>query len=186
MTSRDPGPPPTWRIVVAFGVVIALAGALFLESGGDAETVTAGTGPVSGSTTSVAADTTDPSTTVAPIDPVDRLIADTERALVAWGVFAATGELAAVAATFADGPQLAQLRSEAVGLSESAPGLPAFEFDMTQAEIRNVSADAAVVRSSIRMTRPDTEPAAFDWDIEMRWDESGGRWRLWTVSTVDG
>ena len=86
---------------------------------------------------------------------------------------------------FAEGPQLAQLRNEAEGLRNSGPGLPPFDFALLDPALTDVGESRAIVRSGIRMTRPDTEPADFRWDIEMVWDQIAERWRLYTVATVE-
>ncbi len=167
--------PPTWRIIVAFGVVLALAAALVVVTQGSADTIAA----------PGREETSTPSPAETSPDQAATIVADTEAALRAWGWFAATGEIAAVEGVFAEGPQLAQLRNEAEGLRNSASGLPPFDFALVEPALTDVGESRAVVRSSIRMTRPGTEPADFRWDIEMTWDQAAERWRLYTVATVE-
>jgi hypothetical protein len=99
-------------------------------------------------------------------------------------VFAATGELDEVSATFAEGPQLEQLRSEAIDRTATAPGLPAFRFAMSDSDVIALDGEVASVRTAVTMSRPGTDPSDFRWQIELRWDGDRGRWMLYTVATV--
>lgn len=176
-TSRSAAP-PTWRVFVAFGVMLALAVALVVVSRPGAGEQPVGLAPLA------PADSNPPARTPAPA-ATDRLLEDAASAMAAWGLFAATGDLEAVSATFAEGPQLEQLRAEAAERSANGPGLPAFEFALSESDVVTADGQTAVIRSTIEMSRPGTEPAEFRWDIEMRWDTEAGRWLLYTVSTVE-
>jgi hypothetical protein len=166
--------------MTAFGVMLALAAALVLVSRAEPEGVAA----TPSSVASTQAVETTASAVTSSVAGESRVLSDAAEALAAWGVFAATGDLDPVFASFAEGPQLDQLLAEAPDRRISGPGLPAFEFEMSNTSIMAVTDDAATVQSSIEMTRPGIDPAQFRWEIELRWDPEDERWRLYTVSTI--
>lgn len=179
--SPAPAGPPTWRLGVAFGVVALLLAALILVTRADADPAAAhavATTPER-ATTSLEAPVSSGS-----VPDADRVLAHTDEALAAWGLFAATGELDDVEATFAGGPQLEQLRSEAPDRVASGPGLPAFDFAMSDSEVVNVDGNVASVRTAVTMARRGADTAEFFWQIDLRWDEDRSRWMLYTVATV--
>jgi hypothetical protein len=183
VTVRPPAVQPTtppWRVFVAFAVVLVLALALIVVSRSDAET---NAGPAAPPPPVTSTTTQAPSTT---LDRDALLLGQTQDALDAWGEFAATGDVDAVREMFLAGPQLDQLQTEAGDAGATWPGLPAFQFALTDTTISRMTEDAAVVRASIAMSRPGTTTTAFRWDIEMRWDDTSERWRLYTVSTPEG
>lgn len=107
--------------------------------------------------------------------PPEELAAAAE-ALAAWGRWAGDGDLSHLDATFADGPQLAQIRREDAAL---VPG-EWYEFYL---EAGRVIAPG-VVRGTVILSREGEPEQRFDWDIELV--EVDGVWRLWTVRTADG
>ncbi len=165
-------------MVVAFGVIVVLAVALLLVSRSDREVAATEASPFPAAP---------PTSTAPPTASPDesQILPHAAEALSAWGLFAATGDLDEVYATFAPGPQLDQLEAEAPDRSASAPGLPAFEFTMSDSAVVTSDATSATVRTSIRMTRSGSEPADFRWELVMRWDEPRRRWMLYTVSTIE-
>jgi len=95
-------------------------------------------------------------------------------ALEAWGRWAGDGDLGHLAETFADGPQLAQLRREDAGI---VPG-PPYAFVLTGGELIG----PGLVRGTVVLGREGEAEQRFSWDIELV--EIDGVWRLWTVRTT--
>lgn len=109
---------------------------------------------------------------VAGRDKTEGEIEAAQRALNAWGLFAGDGDTARLQQTFADGPQLAQLRSEVI-----EAGAP-YTFALSDAE---VTAPGFVV-GTVTVSRPGESVQSFHWEIELRSTDTG--WKLWTVRTV--
>lgn len=178
-----------WRMVVAFTVLLLLLTALVVVSRSDPDTSETAAAPTQDTPVPTAGRATT-SSSIAPqpqSSPEEVLLEHTQDALDAWGVFAATGNLDVVRETFGAGPQLEQLRSEAEHPDAVWPGLPAFRFAIAGSSVSSLNEEAALVRVSIEMSRePGVTADAFSWDIEMRWDGAEERWRLYTVSTVEG
>ncbi len=185
--------PPTWRVMAALGLVGLLLAALVAVNGrgvGDVSVAAASREPVDEPAAEPASSSAVPSAPVSapkegiPAD-VARVDRDLEAALSAWGVFAATGDLAAVDGVFAaDGPQYAQLQSEVADRLANAPGLPAFDFTMAEAEVVTRSPTAVVLRGDVVVQRVGLAAESYRWDVELRWDGTTGRWLLWTVSAA--
>ncbi len=100
-------------------------------------------------------------------------LAGAEAALAAWGLWAGDGDLAHLEGTFADGPQLAQIRSEDPTI---VPGDP-YHFVLSDARV----VEPGLVRGTVMLTRPGEVEQHFQWDLELI--EVDGVWRLWTVRT---
>ncbi|CAN5319846.1 hypothetical protein BH18ACT5_BH18ACT5_19800 [soil metagenome] len=94
-------------------------------------------------------------------------------ALEAWGSWASDGDLAHLESTFADGPQLAQIRKEDASI---VPG-EAYEFFLVDGEV----IEPGVVRGMVVLNRPGEAEQRFRWDLELV--QVDGEWRLWTVRT---
>jgi hypothetical protein len=105
-------------------------------------------------------------------DKTEDEIEAAQRALTAWGLFAGDGDTSRLQQTFEDGPQLAQLRSEAIDAG------PPYTFTLSEAV---VTAPGFVV-GTVTVSRPGEIVQTFRWEIELRPTESG--WKLWTVRTV--
>lgn len=200
------GPPP-WRIVAALVFVAALVVALVAVGGSDeassgpaatststsvaiadvpvttvVETVTPTTQPQDGQSPSTVTSGDDTPPGGAPLEDAE---GDLAAALEAWGLFAATGDISAVAGFFApSGPQYAQLVSEVEDRVANAPGLPAFDFVMEQPTEVARTEGSVVYRGEVRIERPGVEPEVFLWDVEMRREPDTSRWLLWTVSSA--
>ena len=94
-------------------------------------------------------------------------------ALEAWGEWAGDGDFSHLEDTFADGPQLAQLRREDPAIEPGAP----YSFVLEDGEL----VEPGVVRGTVVLSRPGETKQRFHWDLELV--EADGRWRLWTVRT---
>lgn len=109
---------------------------------------------------------------VAGRDKTEGEIEAAQHALTAWGLFAGDGDTSRLPQTFADGPQLAQLRSEVIDAG------PPYAFALSEAE---VTAPGFVV-GTVTVSRPGEIVQTFRWEIELRLTDTG--WKLWTVRTV--
>ena len=118
--------------------------------------------------------------------PDQRVIADGERALADWGVFAVTNDLGSVKDSFwANGPQYKQLAKEAKTRKRIGP--PPYTRTMTGVRVLKPREDQRILRGRVEMTRPGEKPQTFNWDVWLKVDPaSGGRWRLWTVGNTAG
>jgi hypothetical protein len=116
-----------------------------------------------------------------------RAIADGQRALADWGVFAVTNDLGQVKDTFwANGPQYRQLAREARARKKPI-GPPPYTVTMSGVQVLKPRPDQRVLRGRVQMTRPGERPQAFNWDVVMQLDQAaGGHWRLWTVRPAAG
>ena len=117
--------------------------------------------------------------------PDQRVIADGERALADWGVFAVTNDLGSVKDSFwANGPQYKQLAKEAKTRKRIGP--PPYKMTITDVKVITPRPDQRVLRGKVLMTRPGEQPQTFNWDVWLQQDQAAdGRWRLWTVRTTD-
>jgi hypothetical protein len=118
--------------------------------------------------------------------PDRRVIADGEKALADWGVFAVTNDLGTVKESFWDnGPQYRQLAKEAKTRKKIGP--PPYTMTMTGVRVLKPSEDQRILRGKVQMSRPGEEPQTFNWDVWLKVDPAaGGRWRLWTVGNTAG
>jgi hypothetical protein len=118
--------------------------------------------------------------------PDQRVIADGEKALADWGVFAVTNDLGTVKESFWDnGPQYRQLAGEAKTRKKIGP--PPYTMTMTGVRVLKPSEDQRILRGKVQMSRPGEEPQTFNWDVWLKVDPAaGGRWRLWTVGNTAG
>ena len=118
--------------------------------------------------------------------PDQRVIADGEKALADWGVFAVTNDLGTVKESFWDnGPQYKQLAKEAKTRKKIGP--PPYTMTMTGVRVLKPSEDQRILRGKVQMSRPGEEPQTFNWDVWLKVDPAaGGRWRLWTVGNTAG
>jgi hypothetical protein len=118
--------------------------------------------------------------------PDQRVIADGEKALADWGVFAVTNDLGTVKESFWDnGPQYKQLAEEAKTRKKIGP--PPYTMTMTGVRVLKPSEDQRILRGKVQMSRPGEEPQTFNWDVWLKVDPAaGGRWRLWTVGNTAG
>ena len=118
--------------------------------------------------------------------PDQRVIADGEKALADWGVFAVTNDLGTVKESFWDnGPQYKQLAEEAKTRKKIGP--PPYTMTMTGVRVLKPSEDQRILRGKVQMSRPGEELQTFNWDVWLKVDPAaGGRWRLWTVGNTAG
>ena len=118
--------------------------------------------------------------------PDQRVIADGEKALADWGVFAVTNDLGTVKESFwDDGPQYKQLAKEAQTRKKIGP--PPYTMTMTGVRVLKPREDQRVLRGKVQMSRPGEKPQTFNWDVWLKVDPAaGGRWRLWTVGNTAG
>ena len=116
--------------------------------------------------------------------PDQRAVADGERALADWGVFAVTNDLGSVKDSFwANGPQYKLLAQQAKERKGKPIGQPPYTMTMSGVKVITPREDQRVLRGRVQMTRPGEEPQTFNWDLLLKADPAtGGRWRLWTVS----
>jgi hypothetical protein len=111
----------------------------------------------------------------------DERIAATEAALAAWGRFAVTGRVDALEESFdVAGPQFRHLADEAGTITAAPPGPPAYQVTLAEPVVEGVSADEAVVASTVVWARPGETDQTYRWEIVVR-RGSTGRWLLWTV-----
>lgn len=94
-------------------------------------------------------------------------------ALEDWGQWAGDGDLSHLVNTFADGPQLAQLRREDQAIETGA----SYSMVLEEGEV----VEPGVVRGTVVLSRPGETAQRFHWDLELV--DVDGRWRLWTVRT---
>ena len=120
--------------------------------------------------------------------PDQRAIADGERALADWGVFAVSNDLGDVKESFwANGPQYKLLAKEAKAREGKRIGPPAYTMTMSGVKVLRPREDQRVLRGRVQMTRPGERPQNFDWDVWLQVDPAAdGRWRLWTVRETAG
>ena len=125
-----------------------------------------------------------PTTTTAE----QRAIADGEKALADWGVFAVSNDLNDVKDSFwANGPQYRQLAKEAKERRGRKIAGPPYTMTMTDVQVIKARDDQRVLRGQVRMTRSGEKPQTFRWDVWLQADPAaGGRWRLWTVRNTAG
>lgn len=97
-------------------------------------------------------------------------------ALEDWGQWAGDGDLNHLEDSFADGPQLAQLRREDASIEPGAP----YAFVLEVGEV----VEPGLVRGTVVVSRPGETEQRFHWDLELA--EVDGTWRLWTVRTSPG
>jgi hypothetical protein len=130
----------------------------------------------------------DRAATTTTTTPEQRAIADGERALADWGVFAVSNDLGDVKDSFwANGPQYKLLAKEAKARAGKRIGPPAYTMTMSGVKVLKPREDQRVLRGRVQMTRPGERPQSFDWDVWLRLDPAaGGRWRLWTVRETAG
>jgi hypothetical protein len=177
-TSRDQ---QGWRVVVAGALVAALGAALFLAGRSSGEV--AAPAAIAIATT---AGETGAASGLEEVGFAEALVADAQRALDAWGRFAVLGDVAIVEPWFAaDGPQLAQLRSESEATAAVRLGGAPYEFELTEPVLVEAEAGAHVIRSAVTVSRPGEIVQRYEWDIEMRRSAETDRWQLWTVKTAD-
>ena len=118
--------------------------------------------------------------------PDQRVIADGEKALADWGVFAVTNDLGTVKESFWDnGPQYKQLAEESKTRKKIGP--PPYTMTMTGVRVLKPREDQRILRGKVQMSRPGEKPQTFNWDVWLKVDPAaGGRWRLWTVGNTAG
>jgi hypothetical protein len=97
-----------------------------------------------------------------------------EAAFEAWGRWAGDGNMSYIFETFADGPQLAQIRLEDPKLVLG----PSYEFELVGATVPK----PGLVRGTVLLGRPGEAQQRFQWDIELV--QVDGAWRLWTIRTT--
>jgi hypothetical protein len=116
-----------------------------------------------------------------------RVIADGQRALADWGVFAVTNDLGQVKDTFwANGPQYKLLAKEAKARKKPI-GPPPYTVTMSGVQVLKPRPDQRILRGQVQMTRPGERPQTYHWDVLMQLDQAaGGQWRLWTVRPTAG
>lgn len=122
-----------------------------------------------------------------PAGPTDQqLVAAATAAVGAWGDFATTGDLAAVAGTFVvDGPQHRQLAQEAPARQAAQGGAP-YRFVVSGATVLDQRPDGdRVVRADLELVRDGSPVQRYRWDLRLRADPAGA-WRIWTVSEAAG
>jgi len=153
---------------------------------------TAATSPPSSIATSVAAAPTttgaavEQPTTAPPVDAISLpgdVLAHTQAALTAWGVFAATYDLSVIDGTFVlDGPQYGQLAGEAE-IQTGGTDDPPFEFLLAFPQVVNTEGNEnATVRATVVIARNGEVAQEVEWDIEMQWNAQEGRWRLFKAT----
>jgi hypothetical protein len=118
--------------------------------------------------------------------PEQKAIADGEKALADWGVFAVSNDLGDVKDSFwANGPQYKQLAKEAKARKPVGP--PPYKMTISGVQVLKPREDQRVLRGRVQMTRPGEKPQSFDWDVWLQLDKAAdGRWRLWTVRETAG
>jgi calcineurin-like phosphoesterase family protein len=118
-----------------------------------------------------------------PPSAEQRALDDGRRALAAWGRFAVTNHLDTLHDWFwTDGPQYRQLAREAkLRRGTKALGPPAYHLILSRAQVLSPSPRDRVLRGRVRVTRPGEAGQSYGWDVWMRRDTVGDRWRLWTV-----
>ncbi len=124
--------------------------------------------------------TTTPSgVTVAVPDPLDVV----EGALVAWGAFAVTGDMAVLESWFdPKGPQYRQLAAEAEELAAVPLGPPSYSVAMFDPVVVEGEGETRVT-GRVVFSRPGEASQSFAWDVVVRGPDD--RLRIWTVSEVD-
>jgi len=180
--------PPPWKVWVGVITLAVLAVAVVVVAQRTSSEVVSPTTqptPRQVSTTQVDDAVADavPDTTMPVLDPGAGVVADVEAALAAWAVFAGSGDPEVLAETFViDGPQHVQLVDEVGALGDATAG--SYQFDLVDPVVPEPTNGVTEVRSGVRFIQPSGDAFTYDWNIEMRWDETDQRWRLWTVSTV--
>jgi hypothetical protein len=127
----------------------------------------------------------DPTTTT---NAEQRVIADGQKALADWGVFAVSNNLEDVKDSFwTEGPQYKQLAKEARARRGKELGPPPYKMTISQVRVIAPRDDQRVLRGRVQMTRPGERTQNFHWDLWLRVDQAAdGRWRLWTVRETTG
>ncbi len=171
-------PVATWRMVVAGAIVTGLGlglGAVALSS----DPIPPGARPpkslvtVPPATTSAETNSTAVPTTSPTEDVADEVRSAVAAALLAWGSFAGSGDLADVDPFFDHvGPQWAVLEGEA-----GSPGVP-FNAELVEHSLE-LTDRTAVVTGTVTFVAGDEFQSA-DWQIELRSDAQG-RWLIWSV-----
>ena len=120
--------------------------------------------------------------------PEQKAIADGEKALADWGVFAVSNDLGDVKDSFwANGPQYKQLAREAKARKGKRIGPPPYTMTMSGVRVLKPRENQRVLRGRVLWTRPGERPQTFNWDVWLQLDPAAnGRWRLWTVSRTAG
>jgi 3',5'-cyclic AMP phosphodiesterase CpdA len=154
------------RLLIAVPLVLVLAlGLTWLDRGGGA-----------------GSPSHPPPSSIAPT-PDQLALEAARRALEAWGRFAVTNHLQTLHDWFwTDGPQYRQLAQEAkLRRGTKALGPPAYHLTLSRAQVLSPSPRDQVLRGRVRVTRPGEAGQSYGWDVWMRRDTVGARWRLWTV-----
>jgi hypothetical protein len=123
-------------------------------------------------------------TTTTTVD--QRAIADGQKALADWGVFAVSNNLGDVKDSFwANGPQYQQLAKEAKARKPLGP--PPYKMTISGVKVLKPRDDQRVLRGRVQLTRPGERTQNFNWDVLLQVDPAAdGRWRLWTVRETAG
>lgn len=104
-------------------------------------------------------------------------------AMAAWGRFAVTGDLEEVSPWFApDGPQYRQFEEEAEMLSSAPIGPPPYTVLVEDLHVEEWDGGARAEGGFV-FVRTGEPSQSFHWVIELT--RRGGRWQVWTVTTID-
>ena len=102
----------------------------------------------------------------------------------AWGEFAASGDLAAVAPWFVDGsPQWSQFEAELPDLPLDGLAVP-LVFSVGRVDVVSTEADRIVLVAGGEVSRSGFVTEDFSWLVELV--RSGGGWQVWAVQEAQG
>ena len=121
----------------------------------------------------------------APLPDADADITQAvHEALEAWARFALSGDLQELAGHFhPDGPQYAQLRTEASGMHHLGDADSPYRFDIHRVTVQSRTRSHATALVDTSLSRQGEATRRYQWLIKVRLYGDDG-WVVWTVATA--